>query len=381
MRMALEVKNKWGLVDGSIVAPNPDQPQHVAWKRCNMIVKSWLLKSMSPSIAQSVLYMEKAKSIWDDLWRRFSQGDLHRISQLQGKIYNQKQNGMSITDYYTSCKTLWEETDVLRPLPVCKCNPQCACDVIDIIRKEREIDQVIRFLDGLNEEFSNLKSNVLVLEPLHEVYRVFAMALKVKRQLNLVSIIEPVHANATQTRFVDGTFDEALVAAFSGKNNDGRKKYNSANTNKQAKCTYCGMNGHTVERCYKKHGYPPGWVPGYKSKARQASNQAQPSTAVVGSGQDNADIGLSSNQFQKLMAMVQSQMKQQPSIAATVSLQSTSAPKPTPSFTEAADTAEGRCTLATHVNSLLQCSSTWIVDTGVSDHITCCLDILMITKL
>ena len=24
-------------------------------------------------------------------------------------------------------------------------------------------------------------------------------------------------------------------------------------------CTHCGRNGHTVDACYKKHGYPPGY--------------------------------------------------------------------------------------------------------------------------
>lgn len=24
-------------------------------------------------------------------------------------------------------------------------------------------------------------------------------------------------------------------------------------------CVYCGMEGHTIERCYKKHGHPPGF--------------------------------------------------------------------------------------------------------------------------
>lgn len=30
---------------------------------------------------------------------------------------------------------------------------------------------------------------------------------------------------------------------------------------RSAYCTYCNMPGHTVDRCYKKHGYPPGYKP------------------------------------------------------------------------------------------------------------------------
>ena len=29
--------------------------------------------------------------------------------------------------------------------------------------------------------------------------------------------------------------------------------------NKKPTCTYCGKTGHTVDKCYKKHGVPPGF--------------------------------------------------------------------------------------------------------------------------
>ena len=36
-------------------------------------------------------------------------------------------------------------------------------------------------------------------------------------------------------------------------------------------CTHCNMSGHTVEKCYKLHGYPPG----YKPKGKQIANANQ----------------------------------------------------------------------------------------------------------
>ncbi|XP_019199436.1 PREDICTED: uncharacterized protein LOC109193086 isoform X2 [Ipomoea nil] len=314
MRMALEIKNKWALVDGSIPVPNSDQPNYSSWKRCNLIVSSWILKSLSPSIAQSVMYLKHAKEIWDDLKRRFSQGDPHRISQLQDEIYKLNQGNMSVTDYYTKCRTLWEEMSDMRPLPMCK----CSCDLVDIIRKEREEDQVIRFLMGLNEEFSTLKSGVLVIDPLPEVHKVFAMALKVERQLNLANLglnnLEISTANAIQGS-QNTSANEEVVAAVN--NFTGKRSFNSINGNvKTAKCTYCGMNGHTVDKCYKKHGYPPGWVPGYKSKGKQYQ-QGQSAAAV---SVNSTPTSLSADQVQKLLSLLHTQGDQHPSTAATVSI-------------------------------------------------------------
>ncbi|XP_031112137.1 uncharacterized protein LOC116016114 [Ipomoea triloba] len=90
MRNALEVKNKWSLVNGAIPPPSMEQNHYSAWRRCNLIICSWIFKSLHPSIAQSVMHFEKAKDIWEDLRRRFVQCDAQRISILQNDIYSLK---------------------------------------------------------------------------------------------------------------------------------------------------------------------------------------------------------------------------------------------------------------------------------------------------
>lgn len=37
-------------------------------------------------------------------------------------------------------------------------------------------------------------------------------------------------------------------------------------------CVFCGMTRHTVERCYKKHGYPPRFP--FKNESQALGNQA-----------------------------------------------------------------------------------------------------------
>ena len=41
-------------------------------------------------------------------------------------------------------------------------------------------------------------------------------------------------------------------------------------------CTYCGMTGHVIQKCYKPHGYPPGYIPGYKSNPTSPGYQPRP---------------------------------------------------------------------------------------------------------
>ncbi|XP_019163277.1 PREDICTED: uncharacterized protein LOC109159652 [Ipomoea nil] len=328
MQVALEVKNKWFLIDGSLPAPDRTQNNYQAWRRCNLMVKSWILKTVHPSIAQSVMYMEAAKDVWNDFRKRFSQRDAHRISTLQNEIYNLRQGSLSVNEYYTKCRTFWEEI------------------------KDREIDEIIRFLQGLGDDYNPLKSNILVLDPLPEMYKVFVMTEKFERQLNITSSnLQFNLANAVHNELSSN--DENSVAAVNYYN--GKRNMNSGNGNRNAKCTYCGMTGHTVEKCYKKHGYPPGWIPGFKSKGKQPAMAASASS-------DNA---ATSEQLQKLISLLQIQVDQHqtPTTADAVSL--------IPNLTEHGAQAEGKSYFTSHINSLNLCDSTWILDSGATDHIVC----------
>ncbi|BAT78701.1 hypothetical protein VIGAN_02141900, partial [Vigna angularis var. angularis] len=79
MRRALLSKNKVKFIDGSIKKPQKDDTLYDAWERCNMMILSWITKTLSPQIAESVIYVEEAKELWDELKERFSKGDHFKI--------------------------------------------------------------------------------------------------------------------------------------------------------------------------------------------------------------------------------------------------------------------------------------------------------------
>ena len=68
MTMVLAVKNKIGFIDGSMKKHDEKKPdKHQQWNRCNSLVKTWLLGSMSKVIATSIITYKDAKQIWLDL--------------------------------------------------------------------------------------------------------------------------------------------------------------------------------------------------------------------------------------------------------------------------------------------------------------------------
>jgi len=63
MMMSLEAKNKLGCIDGIIKAPSETDPKYRAWRRCNQIVKSWILNSISPSLTNTVIFSDTAADV------------------------------------------------------------------------------------------------------------------------------------------------------------------------------------------------------------------------------------------------------------------------------------------------------------------------------
>ena len=74
------------------------------------MVMSWLLNSLEPEIADSVICYSTASEIWQDLEKRFSQGNAREIASL-------KQGEMTISAYYTKMKSLWEELASYNTIP------------------------------------------------------------------------------------------------------------------------------------------------------------------------------------------------------------------------------------------------------------------------
>ena len=250
---------------------------------------SWLLNSLSPSIAQSVIFLEYATDIWNDLRECFSQGDLLRIAELQEEIYGLSQGNRLLSDFYTALKTLWEELDNYRPFVTCSCEA----------KKCHQQDFVIRFLKGLDECFFVVRSQILFMDPLPTVNRVFSMVVQHECQLSVVppSSVEP----------------NSFVNASNGFGK-GRSVSSSLSTNKNAsnkKCSYCHRTGHTINVCWGKHDYPSGH-PHYLGRPRfnnRDSSSSANSTASIDPVErptaSSCPITLTQAQYQSLMALIQ----------------------------------------------------------------------------
>lgn len=64
-----------------------------------------------------------------------------------------------------------------------------------------------------------------------------------------------------------------VVVLFSNANTKPNSGNKYENKKEMPICSHCGIQGHIIDKCYKLHGYPPGYKPkGKSSSANQVSN-------------------------------------------------------------------------------------------------------------
>ena len=148
MTMALIAKNKLCLVDGTISKLSLDDDYYNSWSRCNSMVMSWILHAVSREIADSIMYIDNAKSMWNDLHDRFHQSNGPRVFQIKQLLNVLYQGADDVNGYFTKLKTLWDELKDFRPIPSCNCGGMKA------LMDYQQHEYVLQFLMGLNESFS-----------------------------------------------------------------------------------------------------------------------------------------------------------------------------------------------------------------------------------
>ena len=290
MMMALTAKSKVGFVNGMIMQPEDESlPMYKAWVRCNTMVISWLLNSLSKEIASSVIYANTAQEIWEDLKERFAQGNGPRVFEIQKSISTLSQDQSSMSTYYTRLKSLWDELNNFRSIP------DCSCGALKILLDNKQHEYVMQFLMGLNHSFSHVRAQILMTEPLPSITKAFALVVQEERQRN-INIPALSSTGDSVALFTRG---EAPRNNYGGNTHGGKGQFYRK---ERPLCSHCGITSHTMEKCYKLHGYPPGYK--FKGKTHSANQ-----TSVI---EDGPHLPFSQAQCQQLLALLSSQASLHP---------------------------------------------------------------------
>ncbi|XP_070026709.1 uncharacterized protein LOC142182337 [Nicotiana tabacum] len=244
MTVALLVKNKLGFVDGTCVKKSYKGELETQWERCNAVVVYWLSSTVASELVPSIMYASSAKKVWDEFKERFDTDNLTRIYQLWTDIASLKQGTESVTSYFSKMKDLWDELDILAQLP--SCDGEESRPYVEHLVRQR----LLQFLMGLNESYSQVRSNILQKRPVLSVIQAYAVAIQEESQRTL--------------GVVETNKEPLTILAGRGQMFKGKKP--------GLICEHCGYKGHLKENCYKIIGYPPD----FKSKKKEQLGTYKP---------------------------------------------------------------------------------------------------------
>ncbi|XP_038686023.1 uncharacterized protein LOC120002326 [Tripterygium wilfordii] len=305
MLMALIAKNKDGFIDGTVTKPVTGSTAEVKqWTRCDLLVKGWILNTVTPAIGQSVMYNDSALAVWNELKELLSTTNSVYLFHIEQEIHDCLQGNMTIGEYYTKLKSLWDKRDALCPLP------PCSGDIAKTLHQYQQTQRTIKFLMGLNEVYAAARGQILLMDPLPPANKVFSLVNQDEKQRVISS---------------QGLGKAPEAAAFTARerfNHTGKAPlshlstirchrchltgHSTENCRAHLKCDYCGHKGHTIDICRKlkranSHGD--------KSNHLNTNSHSRSKAYHVSFQPDNTDstppsYNLTADQYHDLLALI-----------------------------------------------------------------------------
>lgn len=287
MTRALKARNKQGFIEGTELKDKTDTTKSLKWDRVNAIVCSWILNSLSESIYIGHACSEFALDVWNELCETYYKADGSVVFNVHQQINSLTQGTLSVSDYFNKLDGLWKEFDGLT-----KC-PDCTCEAATSSKNHSKLMKLMQFLSGLDDSYNQVKSHILIMEPLPDVRTAF-------------SIISREESNQKHGNVSILSNKNQHSSAFAGKFSD-NKKFKGRNQN--LICKNCGIKGHTIEKFYKLIGYPKDFKP--KSEFNKSSTVSTVSPHISDSANvsavssDKSDHHfLTNDQYTKLMSLL-----------------------------------------------------------------------------
>jgi hypothetical protein len=249
--------------------------------------------------------------------------------------------------------------------------------ILELYSQER----VLQFLMGLNDSFSVIRAQILLMDHLPFINKVFSLIIQEEKQREIcVNPISHDISSAMMTKSFlpkhsPSTHHEPTV--YMSKPSPRPKIFKQPYKKDRPMCSHCGVAGHTIEKCYRVHRFPPGFKFTRNRPVPHSANQVQmqgndlsgphsQGTDLSGhqshaSQLSSPQLSMISAQCQQLMNLLNQHQIPHPSSSFTVGNSGILNPKHSVFSTYV--------NIASHTNLK---NHTWITNIGAIDHMINC---------
>ncbi|XP_049936551.1 uncharacterized protein LOC126410542 [Nymphaea colorata] len=219
--MGIAGRGRIAYVNGRKVEPAADSLAWDTWFLEDNQVKTWIVNSVSPDIQPLILRKKTARDMWIILEQMYGQKKRKvRVYQLMKDVYSLRQGALSVADFYAALKSKWEDLDYHSDIPW-----RCPHDQMQYMTDKWE-NRVFLFLSGLNDDFENIRSQILNSDESFSIEDVYSRVEAEEQRRLLSSGRKGEEQSAYVSRAPVGT------------------------PRSSRKCTHCKKLGHTRDFCW-----------------------------------------------------------------------------------------------------------------------------------
>ncbi|KAG6501099.1 hypothetical protein ZIOFF_040967 [Zingiber officinale] len=239
-RMFLKGKELWGHIDGSLMAPE-NAKDLGQWETKDARIISWLLGSIEAHMVNNLRPFNTTKEMWDYLKRIYHQDNTAKRFQLELEIGNLSQGDLSIEQYYSGFLNLWGEYSNIIYSKV----PKEALASIQAIHEVSKRDQ---FLMKLRSDFDVARAGLLNRNPVPSLDICLGELLREEQRLATQAVLGASLEKST-------VINVAYAAQGRNRGKDQLQCYSckefghiARNCSKKF-CNYCKQHGHIIKEC------------------------------------------------------------------------------------------------------------------------------------
>ncbi|XP_070054182.1 uncharacterized protein [Nicotiana tomentosiformis] len=218
-----------------------------------------------------MVYTESDRDVWEDLKERFDKVDGSRSFGLHQEIVRMTQGTTSVAAYFTKLKEMWVELEALVPLPGHKCDK--SREFVAYLQRQK----LYQFLMGLNDNYLQDRSQILLMTPLPSLNQAYAMIISDESQ----KAIETTSISVVLLGIMP-TLGPTTMYSKTGYQNQKFRKNNNMY------CGHCKMRNHTRENCYKLRGY---------SKSLSSREKEDQEGSLQWQGEGDWDVSFREDEF------------------------------------------------------------------------------------
>ena len=103
---------------------------------------------------------------------------------VEARINEPNSGSLSVSAYFTKLKTIWDKLGNFRP--VCTCE-NCSCGGTRALVEHYHMEYVMSFLMGLHDSFAQVRGQLLLMDLIPPINKVYALISQEENQRNVVN--------------------------------------------------------------------------------------------------------------------------------------------------------------------------------------------------